>query len=147
MYYLVTSLFIQFQVAMMKLGLCVFFLLVFGFGCNGTTTIDISEQNGRVELSDEVKEEIEEVVREVLREELANINQQGGSSISQALKEAQGKSDRALVEDKKKNADALVMTCLRIASDAQAWLRKPAAFGGAVAANGKSIHVLQILKG
>ena len=33
---------------------------------------------------------------------------------------------------KKANADALIMTSMRIASDAQAWLRKPAAFGGAV---------------
>ena len=32
---------------------------------------------------------------------------------------------------KKANADALVMTAMRIASDAQAWLRKPAQFGGA----------------
>lgn len=38
---------------------------------------------------------------------------------------------------KKANADALVMTSMRIASDAQAWLRKPAAFGGAVGANGQ----------
>ena len=37
---------------------------------------------------------------------------------------------------KKANADALVMTSMRIASDAQAWLRKPAAFGGAVSATG-----------
>lgn len=37
---------------------------------------------------------------------------------------------------KKANADALVMTGMRIASDAQAWLRKPAAFGGAVTGNG-----------
>lgn len=37
---------------------------------------------------------------------------------------------------KKANADALVMTSMRIASDAQAWLRKPAAFGGAVTASG-----------
>ena len=32
---------------------------------------------------------------------------------------------------KKANADALVMTSMRIASDAQAWLRKPSQFGGA----------------
>jgi len=32
---------------------------------------------------------------------------------------------------KKANADALVMTGMRIASDAQAWLRKPNQFGGA----------------
>ena len=38
---------------------------------------------------------------------------------------------------KKANADALVMTSMRIASDAQAWLRKPAAFGGAVGADGQ----------
>lgn len=31
---------------------------------------------------------------------------------------------------KKANADALVMTSMRIASDAQAWLRKPQPFGG-----------------
>ena len=37
---------------------------------------------------------------------------------------------------KKANADALVMTGMRIASEAQAWLRKPAAFGGAVSADG-----------
>ena len=37
---------------------------------------------------------------------------------------------------KKANADALVMTSMRIASDAQAWLRKPAAFGGAVTVTG-----------
>ena len=37
---------------------------------------------------------------------------------------------------KKANADALVMTSMRIASDAQAWLRKPAAFGGAVSGTG-----------
>ena len=37
---------------------------------------------------------------------------------------------------KKANADALVMTGMRIASEAQAWLRKPAAFGGAVTSNG-----------
>lgn len=37
---------------------------------------------------------------------------------------------------KKANADALVMTSMRIATEAQAWLRKPAAFGGAVSANG-----------
>lgn len=37
---------------------------------------------------------------------------------------------------KKANADALVMTSMRIASDAQAWLRKPAAFGGAVTGTG-----------
>ena len=37
---------------------------------------------------------------------------------------------------KKANADALVMTGMRIATEAQAWLRKPAAFGGAVSANG-----------
>ena len=37
---------------------------------------------------------------------------------------------------KKANADALVMTSMRIASDAQAWLRKPAAFGGGVPASG-----------
>ena len=37
---------------------------------------------------------------------------------------------------KKANADALVMTSMRIASDAQAWLRKPAAFGGGVPATG-----------
>ncbi len=116
----------------MKLSLSTLCLLVLCFGCNGTTTIDISEENGRVELSDEVKEEIEDVIREVLREELANMNQPGGTSLSQALKEAKGKNDQALVEEKKKNADDLVMTCLRIASDAQAWLRKPAAFGGAV---------------
>ena len=32
---------------------------------------------------------------------------------------------------KKANADALVMTAMRIASDGQAWLRKPSQFGGA----------------
>lgn len=32
---------------------------------------------------------------------------------------------------KKANADALVMTAMRIASDAQSWLRKPSQFGGA----------------
>ncbi len=32
---------------------------------------------------------------------------------------------------KKANADALVMTAMRIASDAQAWIRKPRQFGGA----------------
>ncbi len=32
---------------------------------------------------------------------------------------------------KKANADALVMTAMRIASDAQAWIRKPPQFGGA----------------
>ena len=37
---------------------------------------------------------------------------------------------------RKANADALVMTSMRIASDAQAWLRKPAAFGGAVTGTG-----------
>ena len=37
---------------------------------------------------------------------------------------------------KKANADALVLTSMRIASDAQAWLRKPAAFGGGVPSNG-----------
>ena len=119
----------------MKVSLIIFCLFI--LGCNGTTTIDISEENGSVELSDDVKEEIEEIVRDVLREELANMNQPGGNRLSDALKQAQGKNDRALVEEKKKNAEAMVMMCLRIASDAQAWLRKPAAFGGAVQANGK----------
>ena len=44
---------------------------------------------------------------------------------------------QAFAENQKKaNADALVMTSMRIASDAQAWLRKPAAFGGAVTSSG-----------
>ena len=121
----------------MKVRLILFTLCLVLFGCNGTTTIEMSDENGQVELSDEVKEEIEDIVREVLREELANINQAGGTRVSQALKEAKGNNDRALVEEKKKNADDLVMSCLRIASDAQAWLRKPAAFGGAVPSSGK----------
>ncbi len=37
---------------------------------------------------------------------------------------------------KKANADALVMTSMRIASDAQAYLRKPPQFGGAPLDNG-----------
>ena len=37
---------------------------------------------------------------------------------------------------KKANADALVLTSMRIASDAQAWLRKPVIYGGAAPANG-----------
>lgn len=38
---------------------------------------------------------------------------------------------------KKANADALVMTAMRIASDAQAWLRKPSQFGGADLVSGQ----------
>ena len=37
---------------------------------------------------------------------------------------------------KKANADALMFTALRIASDAQAWLQTPEMFGGAVPASG-----------
>src|SRR6056297_3138890 len=37
---------------------------------------------------------------------------------------------------KKANADALVNDAVRIASDAQAWKLKPAAFGGGAAADG-----------
>ena len=121
----------------MKIILSLICLFLVGFGCNGTTTIDLSEENGRVELSDDLKEEIEDIVRDVVREELAQIEVEGNTRVAQALKEAQGKNDRALVEEKKKNAEAMVMTCLRIASDAQAWLRKPAAFGGAVPASGE----------
>ena len=37
---------------------------------------------------------------------------------------------------KKANADALVLTAIRIASDAQAWLQKPEAMGGGLPATG-----------
>ena len=37
---------------------------------------------------------------------------------------------------KKANADALLLTAMRIATDAQAWLQKPEAMGGGLPANG-----------
>ena len=37
---------------------------------------------------------------------------------------------------KKANSDALVNDCIRVASDAQAWKLKPAAFGGGAATTG-----------
>ncbi len=44
---------------------------------------------------------------------------------------------QAFSENKKKaNADALVMDVIRIASDAQAWKLKPAAFGGGASVTG-----------
>lgn len=40
------------------------------------------------------------------------------------------------VNQKKANADALQMTSMRIASDAQAWLRTPTSFGGGMPVQG-----------
>src|SRR6056297_1265111 len=44
---------------------------------------------------------------------------------------------------KKANSDALVNDAVRIASDAQAWKLKPAAFGGGAAATGMTGFTLQ----
>ena len=41
-----------------------------------------------------------------------------------------GIDEKRRLEEKKRNADQLVMMTMRIASDVQAWSRKPVAFGG-----------------
>ncbi|MFK7845454.1 MAG: hypothetical protein AB8G77_09140 [Rhodothermales bacterium] len=112
-------------------------LLVFCLGCKGTTTIDMSKQQKQIELSEEAKQEIEQIVRKVVREELANTGQSGSPTVSDVLQDVKAKGELAQVEDKKKNAEQLVMTGLRIASDAQAWLRKPAPFGGPALVDGQ----------
>lgn len=102
-------------------------LLVFTVtGCQRTTRVDMG--NEQVELSPETMEAIEEIVRDVVREELATPSDPG--AVNSAIQEVKRVDEERRLEEKKKNADQLVLTSMRIASDVQAWERKPVAFGG-----------------
>lgn len=125
------------RITEMKLSVLVMTsLLVVCLGCKRTTSIEMAKQQEEVELSEEAKKEIEEIVRKAVREELASHGYTGGPTVSDALQDVKAKNELAQIEDKKKNADELVMGSLRIASDAQAWLRKPPQFGGAPLVDG-----------
>ena len=96
----------------------------------------MTKGQSQIALSAEAKEEIEQIVRDVVREELAALNKPTDSIVEDILDDVKAENELARLEDKKENADQLIRMSLRIASSAQAWLRKPAAFGGPATANG-----------
>lgn len=101
-----------------------------------TRSIDTKSPE-RVELSDVTKQEIREIVRDAVREELTRVGHSEIKSISVLMEDNSVRHQLAQLEEKKKNADELVLIAYSIAFRIQAWLMTPPQFGGPALVKGE----------
>lgn len=100
------------------------FAIFIAIGC---LVFVLYEANQPESLSEQEKAQIQEIIGQAIEGHLATYNSNLEAKADRVLEES---GAQQTLQIKKETIDRLVMSGIRIASDAQAWKRKPAAFGG-----------------